>query len=208
MRVGHMLTQDESFSIPRSWIILDACSTCSIPNNPDLVTRIRACTPNGVLISFTNGGSQKFEQIAYLHLLPITVHFKANYMATILSVKTVREIQGSRLIMDTQVNKNNTLTLKDVRSFIFYPFKNELYYFDANTIVTNTKPKTDLANYFLNTASNNKQLFSTQEIKGVDTSRKLQEYLFFPGANTFKGHTNQNLLTNCEIKADEINRVN
>ena len=125
-------------------------------------------------------------QIADLCILPITVHFKLNSMATILSVKTVSEIQGARLMMDTQVNKNITLTLKDGRSFIFSPFKNGLYYFDTNSIVTNSKPKSELANYsFLNTVSDNKQFFSTQEIKGADISRQLQEYLFFPGANTF-----------------------
>ena len=78
---------------------------------------------------------------------------------------------------------------------------------DTNTGVTNPKSKLELENYsFLNTVSDNKQYFSAQEIKGVDTSIKLQEYLFFPGANTFKGYVNQNLLTNCEITADDINR--
>ena len=129
-----------------------------------------------------------FEQIADLRILPITVHFKVDSMATILSVKTVSEIKGARLTMDTQVNKNITLTLEDGRSFIFSQFRNGLYYFDTNTIVTNSKPKSELVNYsFLNTVSDNKQFFSTQEIKGADTSRKLQEYLFFPSTDSFKG---------------------
>ena len=33
MYVGHMITQDESFSIPRSLLLLDACSTCDASNN-------------------------------------------------------------------------------------------------------------------------------------------------------------------------------
>ena len=70
------------------------------------------------------------------------MHFKANYVSTVLSVKTFSEIKGARLIIDTQENKNITLTLEDGRSFIFSPFKNGLYYFGTNTIVTNTKPKT------------------------------------------------------------------
>ena len=207
MHVGHMLTQDDSFHIPKSWVLLDTCSTCDMSNNPDLVTHIRACTPNEVLLAYTNGGSQKFEQIADLRILPIAVHFKKNSMATILSAKTVSEIKGARLTMDTQVNKNITLALEDGRSIIFSPYKNGLYYFDTNTSVTNPKSKLELENYsFLNTVSDNKQYFSAQEIKGADTSRKLQEYLFFPDANTFKGYVNQNLLTNCEITADDINR--
>ena len=135
------------------------------------------------------------------------MHFKTNHVATVLSVKIFSEIKGARLIMDTQENKNVTLTLEDRRYFIFSPFKNGLYYFDANTIVTNAKPKIELENYsFLKTGSDNKKLFSTQEIKGVDTSRKLQEYLCFSGANAFKGCTNQNLRMNCEMTSDDVNR--
>ena len=86
MHVGLMLAQDDSFSILKSWLLLDTCSTCDVFNNPDLVTRIRACTPNEVLLAYTNGESQKFEQIADLCILPITVYFKANYMAIILNL--------------------------------------------------------------------------------------------------------------------------
>ena len=64
IHVGHMLTQDESFNIPKSWSLLDTCSTCDVFNNPDLVTDIHTCTHNEVLLACTNGGSKKIEQIA------------------------------------------------------------------------------------------------------------------------------------------------
>ena len=37
-------------------------------------------------------------------------------------------------------------------------------------------------------------------------SRKFQEYLFFPRANTFKCYINQNLITNCKVIANDINQ--
>ena len=162
MHIGYMLTQDDCFEIPKSWMLLDTCSTCDVSNNPDLVTHIRACNPNEVLLAYTNGGSQKFDQLADFRFLPITVHFKKNSMATILSLKTVSEIEGARLTLDTQVNKNITLTLKDGKSFVFSQYKNGLYYFDTKTILTNPKPKSELKNYsFLNTVSDN-TFFSVQ----------------------------------------------
>ena len=207
MHVGCMLTQDDCFDIPKSWMLLDTCSTCDVSNNPHLVTNIRACNPNEILLAYTSGGSQKFDKLADLRFLPITVHFKEKSMVTILSLKTVSEIEGARLTLDTKVNKNITLTLKEGNSFVFSQYKNGLYYFDTNTIVTNLKTKTELKNYsFLKTVSANKQFFSAQEIKGADTSRKIQEYLFFPGSNTFKNYVNNNLITNCEITTDDINR--
>lgn len=126
---------------------METCSTCGTRNNPDLVARIRACSPNEVLLACANGGSQKFVQIADLHILPITVHFKAKSMATILGTKTVSETQVARLMINAQVNENVTLTLEDGKSFIFSPFKNGLYYFDTNTITTNAQPKSELENY-------------------------------------------------------------
>ena len=37
-------------------------------------------------------------------------------------------------------------------------------------------------------------------------SRKFQEYLFFPGSNMFKEYLNKNLINNCEITSDDVNR--
>ena len=87
-------------------------------------------------------------------------------MATILSIKTVSDVQGARLEMDRKVNNIITLTLEDGRSFILSPFKKVLHYFDANTIVTNAKPKIELENYyFLNTAPCNKNYFPRRKLK-------------------------------------------
>ena len=65
-------------------------------------------------------------------------------MAIILSVKTVSEIQEARLTMDTQVDRNITLTLEDGQCFILSPYRNGLCYFDTNTILTNPKSKSGL----------------------------------------------------------------
>ena len=52
-------------------------------------------------------------------------------MATILSLKSVIEIPGSRLTMDTAVGKSITLTLRDGRGSMFDQYKNGLYFIDT-----------------------------------------------------------------------------
>ena len=81
------------------------------------------------------------------------------------------------------------------------------FFFDTNKSPTISKPKSELSDYsLLTTVSENKEYFSPQEIKGADLSRKFQEYLFFPGPNTFKHYVNNNIINNCKITADDINR--
>ena len=203
MHVGYTLTQGSLFDIPKSWLLLDTCSTCDVSNNSDLVSSVRNCMPHETLTAYCNGGAQCYDKLADLLMLPIKVHFKKDSMATILSMKSVSKIPGARVTMDTAVNANIIVSLKDGRVLEFMQHQNGLYYFDTNS--SNTKTK--LSHYsLLQTVSENKEYFSAQEIKGADLSRKYQEYLFFPGSNTFKEYVNKNLLNNCVVTADDINR--
>ena len=122
-----------------------------------------------------------------LKLFPLVVHYKPNSMATILSFKSVSEIEGSRMTMDTNINKNITFISKDGTSYTFKQFENGLYFLDTDNAEHFIKTKTTLSNYsLLQTVADNKSYFTKQEIKGADTSRKLQEYLYYPSTNTFK----------------------
>ena len=141
-------------------------------------------------------------------MLPMIVHFKENSMATILSLKTVSEIKGSRLTMDTAVTKGIELTLENGDSYTFNMYENGLYFFDTNNTDHFVKSKSQLSNYsLLQTVTDNKTYFSKQEIKGADTSRQIQEYLYYPGTKTLEHYISQNLITNCEITADDVNRA-
>ena len=129
-------------------------------------------------------------------------------MATIFSLKSVSEISGAHITLDTDVSKDITLFLADGRTFVFEQYKTGLYYFDTNNSVKTGKNNSELTDYsLLQTVSNNKTYFTQQEIKGADTSRQIQEYLFFPSSNILKTYVNQNLITNCKVNADDINRA-
>ena len=179
--VGYMFSQGGYFNIPKSWLLLDTCSTCNVSNNPTLVSNIHNCMPGENLTAYTNGGAQSYNKLADLKAFPLEVYFKENSMATIISMKSVTEIQGARVTMDTELSTSIHVVLNDGKHFEFVQYRNGLYFFDTNKPFTISKPKSDLSDYsLLTTVSENKEYFSSQEIKGADLSRKFQEYLFFP----------------------------
>ena len=85
---------------------------------------------------------------------------------------------------------------------------NGLYYFDTNEIKRSDKSKNELINYSLiQTVEENKNYFTVQEIKGADTSRDIHQYLHYPSTSTLKHYVKENLINNCNITADNINRA-
>ena len=95
VHIGCTFAQDSFVDIPKNWILLDTCSTCNVSNNIALVKDVRACSEADMLTAYTNGGAQQYDKMADLRLLPITVHYKHDSMATILSFKSVSEIPGA-----------------------------------------------------------------------------------------------------------------
>ena len=208
MHIGCTLANKDYFDIPESWLLLDTCSTCDVIKNPDFVTEIRECKPCERLIAYCNGGEQKYNLVAKLVMVPISVHFKRNSMANIISMKTITNIEGARVTMDTSSNLNIVVTLADGETFIFKPCINGLYYFDTNMAKNSDKSKNTVTNYFLTqTVEENKKYFTVQEIKGADTSRDIQQYLHYPSTSILKQYVNENLINNCKITADDINRA-
>ena len=71
----YLLTQCQFLYIPKSWVLLDSCSTCDVSNNPNFVSNVREFNPEDMMTAFTNGGEQKYLHFTDMNLLHITVHF-------------------------------------------------------------------------------------------------------------------------------------
>ena len=187
---------------------MDTCSTCNVSNNLKLVTNVRKCDPQDALVALTNGGSQNYSHEADLKILPIRVHFKPDSMGTILSFKTVCEIPGAHVTFDSKASTDIILQLQGGSKYIFKQFQNGLYYYDTINVNHNQYSKAELTDYIqLQTVKSNKQYFTTSKLKGADASRKYQEYLFYPGTKTFKHYVRNNLINNCSITVDDVNRA-
>ena len=176
--------------------------------NYDLVTNIRDCTSNETLTVCTNGGAQHYVQMADLIVFPIKVHFKKNSMANILSFWSVANMEGTRITMDTQFGNSIHVLLANGNKYEFKQYKNGLYYFDTQENSSgNDKTKDQVINYLLlQTVQDNKEYFTSNEIKGADPSGKYQEYLFYPSTKTLSKYIETKLISNYKINTDDVNR--
>ena len=95
------------------WILLDTLSAHSVSNNSNLVTRIVRCEKDDNLTASTNGGYMTFRKKARLKILTLDVFFNENSMATIISLKDVANMPGSRIIMDTDVDRSISAISKE-----------------------------------------------------------------------------------------------
>ena len=79
--------------IPKSWILLDTCSTSSCCNNLALLSGLKDCTDDTALTIYTNGGQKTFNQVGLLNLFPLEVHYNATSLANIISFNTLAKME-------------------------------------------------------------------------------------------------------------------
>ena len=116
--------------------------------------------------------------------------------------------------MDTSMERAIFVTLPDGRKMKFKECDNGLYYFDAKDEVELPKDKNikeEVKNYsnevnLLSTVAENKSLFSRREIQGAKNARILQQSLGWPSTTTYKSYVKNNLIRNCGVTIDDIER--
>ena len=89
--------------IPKSWLLLDKCTTRSVSNNKNMVNNITNYKCDDCLKLYTNGVTTICKQMAKLRLLPLNVHFNEASIATIISFSDVCDIHGIRVIFDLNI---------------------------------------------------------------------------------------------------------
>ena len=104
--------QEGPSTINKNCILLDTCSTHSVSNNPDLVTKIEQCDPDDFLTLTTNARCRTFKQHARLKFLPMSVYYEVGSIGTILAMKDVENIPGVRVYMDTTIERAIKVFLK------------------------------------------------------------------------------------------------
>ena len=205
-QLSQLITDD---LIPSTWILLDTCSTASVSNNSTLVTNIRDCTDEERLILNTNGGSVSFDQMADLKLLPMSVNFNADTMATVLSIKDVANLNGVHLTMNT-LEERAILVHNGDKVMKFKECKDGLNFFDTAAsfdhlmVTSNDGIK---AYSYLQTVADNSAYYSKQEIDGAEDARRLQRIIWWPSTKDYKGYVAHNLVHNSPVDVNDINRA-
>ena len=226
IRVG--FAQGEDPVIPKSWLLLDTCSTASVGCNRALFVSLHPCPENDCLTVFTNGGQKTFDEIGDLKMLPLKMHFNEDSMANILCLKDVANIEGVQITMDS-LKERAMLVHHKGQCYKFKECSEGLYYYDTNELPANAQPvltavevenendvkenqtdksKDTVMDYsFLQTVESNKQYFTSAEIQGANNARSLQQMIGWPSASHFKSIVKKQLLQNCNVTVDDINRA-
>ena len=84
-----------------SWILLDSCSTDSCTNNRSMMESLEDCKKGERLVLSTNGGRVHFAKRGVFKMLPMKIYYNEKSMGTILSIKDVLNVKGTRIVYDT-----------------------------------------------------------------------------------------------------------
>jgi len=186
-------------SIPNTWILLDNQSTCSVFNNPDLLSDIRYSDVS--LRVHTNGGIQVSNMIGTLKNFG-EVWYNPNSLANIISMASVCRL--CRVTMDSSKENCINVYRQDGSIMKFQQYENGLYFYD-----TRIQPYSpEVSDYvFLNTVRENKANYTSRELKGADQARKLYRMLNHPSEEDFAYYLDNNLVLNCPLTSDDAKRA-
>ena len=207
--IGFHQSQNE-YSIPRSWLLLDSCSTDNVFNNGDMIGDIVGCTDDECLLMNANGGTMDYTLKSTLKMFPLPVYYNENSIANVISLFDLIQIDGIEITLDSKKAYGFNVVYGG-KLYYFAPFENGLYYFDTREearSVENTNTNTDVSSYsLLQTIDDNKQFYTDREIKGAERARLLQEELGWPSDTHFNTILSENLITNSEITIDDAARA-
>ena len=221
-------------NIPRSWVLLDTCSSDSI-GFPFFVLGIRKCLPGEVLRLLSNGGGDAtYDEIGTCSLLPVPMYATDNTLANILSAHQVSNQPNVFITMDTRI-VNAMIVVHGSKGYVFRTCGLGLYYLDTNDSssfidypnpmsshsITSPTPAvqptngsttgfnfTQLFTPSHQVVRDNKAKFTKLQVSKADEAREGQRIMHYPSDATFKQVVTQNTVKNCNFTVDDINRAN
>ena len=185
--------------------LTDTCSTDSCTNNKDLVKDLVKCKSGDELLLNTNGGTRLFDQKGLGAIIPVPMYYNKDSIGTIYAVKDVLDIPGARITFDSEVEKAIKVNVNG-KVFKFEQFSNGLY--GMVQVEKNNDTKNDVENYsMIQTVKQNMELFNKKAISKADESLNIQEYIGWPGTETYKSYINDSHINNCPVTSDDVRRA-
>ena len=100
-----------------------------------MINNVELCTEEDSLKIYTNGGELEYNQIGNFNYLPIGTYYNPRSIANMLSLKTVSEMNGFHVTMDTQ--DDSSIKLHHGTATLRFPHSvNGLYYCTKGNMVS------------------------------------------------------------------------
>ena len=207
--IAYTFKQSPDIELTSSIRLLDTGASHSSTNDHGTCMNIRRCRSDEVLIAKTNGGIATFDQVGKCKMLPVKMYYNPDTVATIFAFHELAALPGVSIRYDSE--KENSFFLIFRSSGRVVKFKKcgqGLYFYDADKKDDHEYNINDpkISYMFLTQVSNTAALMTNQEIENADRALVYQELLGWPSTTEFKKMVSNNLLMNCDITVDDIQR--
>ena len=163
------------------------------------------CVSGDELLLNTNGGTRLFDQKGVGSIIPVPMYYNKDSIGTIYAVKDVLNIPGERITFDSDVERVMYVNVNE-KVFKFEQLTSGLY--GMVETEKNNDTKNEVKNYsMIQTVKQNKELFNKKAISKADESLNIQEYIGWPGTETYKSYINDSHINNCPITSDDVRRA-
>jgi hypothetical protein len=193
---GHTFHTGPS-AIPKSWILLDSCSTVNVFSNGELLENIRV-TKNKMKIS-CQAGTSETKMIGDLPGFGAPVWHTPHGIANVLSLSAVRMMYKVRYIMNAKVPYFAVYTNNKMLKFV--ESKGGLYYYD--TLQNDGKP---VGHTMVSTVKQQREGYTNREYHAAKLARQIQEAAGAQSLTSFLYAVDNNVFRNLPItRRDVIN---
>ena len=189
----HVLPED----YPDTAVLIDSGSTCSVFKNKSMLKNVREHTH--MLRAYTNGGHQDSIEVGDLPNF-FQVWYNPKSMLNILALADV--ISKFRVTMDTDIASAFNVHLHDGTILNFKQVASGLFLLTDNKYFN----KCLKAYSCLTLVTANKSQFSRRELEGIERARQLYKHIGMPGYSTFKYMLENNLIHNCPVTVEDVQR--
>ena len=190
--------------IPSHFVLLDSASTVSIFCNPDLLTDIHD-VDRPLLLETNGGGEQLSYQMGTLRNFG-SVWYNPDSIANILSLAEVRKVRRVTATFEGEA-AFHVHKADGSGSTVFSEHESGLYLHDTQSPPNPTPSSTVTGYSYLQTAANNKKMFTRRQVNAADEARKLYHMMGRPGIERFLRALTDNHIINCPITSEDAKRA-
>ena len=211
-----------------NYFYLDSGANFSSTFDTTIIDNLSTCSKNDSITAMTNGGTICFNQHRTLKLIPeVNIYYNQHSVATVLALQDLELIPRSFIFYDSRRRGSFLLVFESGRIMEFKKAQSGLYYYDlfshahhehritdndfiflrSSVSFLQSLTQQDKNWTFLQTAEDNMKGMTQKEVGRANLARKLQELLGWPSTNDYKRILHHNLVHNCPINSDDVDRA-